>query len=122
MERKIIGYQIKVMIPRETFTEGRTYRFKTQARYERWLGKLLKFPLSKLEVWINGPIFEPIKLDYSQIEDVEVDGIDTKDYPDFCDAFISSATYMGRDMTDDELDALNSDSDFVYEAIQDKLY
>ncbi len=33
-----------------------------------------------------------INLDYSQIEDVEVDGIDTRDYPDFCDAFIAAAT------------------------------
>ena len=28
--------------------------------------------------------------DYSTIEDVEVDGIDTRDYPDFSNAYISS--------------------------------
>jgi len=62
-----------------------------------------------------------IELDYSQIEDVEVDGIDTRDYPDFCDAFISSATYMGREMTDEELEVLNQDGDFIYEKVIDWL-
>lgn len=61
-------------------------------------------------------------LDYSKIDNVEVDGIDTSDYPDFCDAFIASATYKGRPMTERELDALNSDGDFVYEAVQRHLF
>lgn len=61
-------------------------------------------------------------LDYTQIENIELDGIDTNDYPDFCDAYICSATYMGRDMTDAELDELNDDSDFVYECVQKHLF
>jgi len=61
-------------------------------------------------------------LNYSKISDVEVDGIDTRDYPDFCDAFISNATYKGRTMSDAELDRLNEDSDFVYEAVLAYLY
>ena len=32
------------------------------------------------------------KLDYSKVHDIEVDGIDTRDYPDFCDAYITGAT------------------------------
>mgnify|MGYP003965868655 FL=1 len=63
-----------------------------------------------------------INLDYAKISDVEVDGIDTRDYPDFCDAFISYAEYDGREMTDEELDTLNEDSDFVYEAVQNYLF
>jgi len=39
-----------------------------------------------------------------------------------CDAFIASATYKGREMTDTELDRLNEDSDFVYQAVLDRLY
>ena len=31
------------------------------------------------------------EMDYKKIEHIEVDGIDTKDYPDFCDAEIESA-------------------------------
>ena len=63
-----------------------------------------------------------MNLDYAKISDVEVDGIDTADYPDFCDAFISYAEYEGREMTDKELDILNNDGDFVYEAVQTHLY
>ena len=62
------------------------------------------------------------KLDYSQIENVEVDGIDTRDYPDFCDAFISSASYKGRDMSEKELDRLNNDSEYVYACVMEQIY
>ena len=62
------------------------------------------------------------ELDYSKITDVELDGIDTRDYPDFCDAFVCSATYKGREMTDSELDRLNEDSDFVYEKVMERLF
>jgi hypothetical protein len=63
-----------------------------------------------------------IKLDYSKIDNVVVDGIDYADYPDFCDAYIASADYDGREMTDEELDLLNDDSDFVYSAVENYLY
>jgi hypothetical protein len=67
------------------------------------------------------------KLDYSKVHDIEVDGIDTRDYPDFCDAFIAHATIeledgTFRDATDAELDELNEDSDFVYEQVESHLY
>lgn len=56
------------------------------------------------------------------VTDIEVDGIDTKDYPDFCDAFISSATVNGRNATDDELDQLSDDGDLVYSEVERVLY
>jgi hypothetical protein len=55
-----------------------------------------------------------LDLDYKKLEDLELDGIDMRDYPDFCDAHIVSGYYDGRELTDDELDALNDDHDFVY--------
>lgn len=61
-------------------------------------------------------------LDYKLITNVDVDGIDTADYPDFCDAFISYAEYNGEPMTEDQLDELNEDADFVYESIENHLY
>jgi len=61
-------------------------------------------------------------MDYKKINNIEVDGIDTKDYPDFCDAFISSADYYGKEMTEEQLDELNEDSDFVYECVQNHLF
>ncbi len=65
-------------------------------------------------------MIQKIILDYSKISDVEVDGIDTNDYPDFCDAFISNASYDGRDITEEELEALNDDSEFVYECAYER--
>ena len=71
-----------------------------------------KLPVNK---WVS-------KIDTSQVEDIEIDGIDTRDYPDFCDAFILEATYKGREMTDEELEALNEDSDFVHDKVMESLY
>lgn len=61
-------------------------------------------------------------MDYTKIDNVEIDGIDTNDYPDFCDAFIANAYYEGKEMTDKQLDELNQDSDFVYEKVQEHLF
>lgn len=63
-----------------------------------------------------------LNLDYSKIEDVAVGGIDTSDYPDFCDAFIESASYDGHPMSDLELDSLNDDRDYVYEEVLNWVY
>lgn len=72
--------------------------------------------------WIKRQFAKLTALDYSKIEDIEVDGINTRDYPDFCDAYIASATYKGREMTESELDRLNEDSSFVYDCVQERLY
>jgi len=63
-----------------------------------------------------------MKIDFSKVENIEIEDIDGRDAPDFCDAFISSATYMGRDATEDELDAINDNSDFVYESVIEHIY
>jgi hypothetical protein len=63
-----------------------------------------------------------IKLDYNKISNVFVGGIDMEDYGDFCDAYIESADYDGREMTDDELEVLNEDSQFVNESVFSQLY
>ena len=62
-----------------------------------------------------------MKMDYKKIDNIEVDGIDTKDYPDFCDAFIVSADYDGVPMTDEQLDEINDDGQFQYECIMNDL-
>ena len=56
-------------------------------------------------------------MDYKLIDNIEVDGIDTKDYPDFCDAYIVSADYDGVPMTDEQLDEVNDDQDFQYSCV-----
>ena len=70
---------------------------------------------------IISEILEKEKIDYKKIDNIEIDGIDTKDYPDFCDAYISSADYDGVPMTDEQLDELNEDGDYVYGHIMDYL-
>lgn len=46
------------------------------------------------------------EIDYSTIE---IDGIDMRDYPDFCDAYACYAEYTdGTPLTDCELDAIDS--------------
>jgi len=61
-------------------------------------------------------------MDYKLIDNIEVEGIDYKDYPDFCDAFISSADYNGKPMTDEQLEELNEDIDFVYDCVKNHLF
>jgi hypothetical protein len=61
-------------------------------------------------------------MDYSQITNVEVEDIDTYDYPDFCDAYISSAEYKGKEMTEDQLEELNDDGDFVYQSALSQVF
>jgi len=61
-------------------------------------------------------------LDYSKIENVDLDGVNINDYPDFCDAYVASATYDGRDMTDDELDEINENSEYIRELVMEKLF
>ena len=48
-------------------------------------------------------------MDINEVTDLEVDGVDSGDYPDFCDAFFYSGFYNGRELTDDELDKLAED-------------
>jgi len=60
--------------------------------------------------------------DYKKISSVEVEDIDMADYPDFSDAYISYAEYDGEPMTDEQLEELNQDGYFVYDAIQRRLF
>jgi len=57
-----------------------------------------------------------------EVEDIELDDINSDDYPDFCDAYICAATVNGEDATEEQLDALNDDSDFVYERVIENIF
>jgi len=61
-------------------------------------------------------------MELDKIKNIELDGIDTKDYPDFCDAFIASAEYEGVELTEEQLEELNCDSDFVYQCVLNYLF
>lgn len=62
------------------------------------------------------------KYDPDHISDVFIEDIDHKDAPDYCDAFIGRADYYGIKMTDEQLDELNEDSDFVYEKLINQIH
>jgi hypothetical protein len=62
----------------------------------------------------NAHLRQPIRL--CDLEDVVIDGIDTRDYPDFVDAYIVSAYHTGlqRRLTDEECERLTEEeSGFV---------
>jgi hypothetical protein len=69
--------------------------------------------LVKEEVSFNG---QPV-----DVKSVEIDGIDTSDYPDFVDAYISYAEYAdGTPLTDEELAQFQEENyDLVSELIHD---
>lgn len=62
------------------------------------------------------------KLDFKKITNVELDGIDFSDAFDFVDAYILSADYDGREATEEEIELMNDDSDFVYRCVQEEIY
>jgi len=64
-------------------------------------------------------VIPPFKMEYKDIDNIELDDIDTNDYPDFCDAFITSADYKGVKMTDEQLDEINEDKDFVLNCVHE---
>jgi len=54
-------------------------------------------------------------INLSEVNDIEFSGIDNSDYPNYSDAFIESAIYKEREMTQEEIDELMDDyPEFVY--------
>jgi len=55
-----------------------------------------------------------------EIEDIVFSGLDHRDYPDYSDAFIESATYRGREMDENELDELQDEyPEWVYNQLME---
>lgn len=61
-------------------------------------------------------------MDFSKITDIEFDGIDYSDAMDFVDAYISDCQVDGRDVTEDELEEINEDSDYVYDRLMEHIF
>ena len=59
-----------------------------------------------------------------KVIDMEVDGVDSRDFPDFSDAYFSYACYEdGTPLTDDELDELSEKcADVLWEKAYDSLH
>lgn len=52
-----------------------------------------------------------LRFTWKDLANIQIDGVDTKDYPDFCDAYFTYAysISLDRELTDDELDRLTDD-------------
>ena len=65
------------------------------------------------------PVEEPKRI---IIDDVEMDGINTRDYPDFVDAYVTSCCINGKPATEKEIDEINEDSSLVHELVWEYLF
>ena len=63
-------------------------------------------------------------LNGKKVVDLEVDGVDPRDYPDFSDAYFSDGCYEdGTPLTDEELERLNDlASDVLWEMAFERLH
>mgnify|MGYP003658187320 FL=1 len=59
--------------------------------------------------------------DVKDVTNVVIEGVELKDHPDYCDAFVASADWFGEELDDEALDIVNEDSDFVYEHVLELL-
>ena len=64
-----------------------------------------------------------MNIDLTKLTELEFDGIDHNDYPDYCDAFLSYAYYIDRKLTDEEIDYINDNHcEFINENIYDYIF
>lgn len=63
-----------------------------------------------------------MNIDFTQIDAVEVADVDMRDYPDFCDAYIEYCEINGVEATEEQLEVINDNSEFVYEEVQKYLF
>ena len=65
-----------------------------------------------------------MKLNGRLVTEIEIDGIDTRDYPGFTDAYIVSACYedSGKELTSKELEQLQDENgEAVHIMVMDKV-
>ena len=66
---------------------------------------------------------QTVSIDTNLVENLEFD-YNQKQYPEYEDSCIISASWKntGKELSDEELETLNEDSEFVYESLQDHIY
>lgn len=66
-----------------------------------------------------------ITVDKKPVTDIQLANVKASDYPDFCDAYIISASVFDngwRDASEDEIDKLNEQNDLVNELALDSWF
>ena len=56
-----------------------------------------------------------MNIDFSKIDNIVIGDIDWKDYPDFCDAYVEECDIDGVPATEEQLDMINDNLEFVHE-------
>ena len=62
------------------------------------------------------------EVQYDKIDNVIVQDIDMKDWPDFCDAYIESCEIDGVPATEEQLEFINQNGMFVHEKVWEALH
>ena len=63
-----------------------------------------------------------MKINFDKVEVLEVSNINHRDYPEYCDAYISEAKYNGKTMSDKMINEINDNyPDFVYIQVMDQI-
>ena len=79
----------------------------------------------KIQAQLNKKANQPTIINGKEVDmnSISLDGIDTRDYPDFVDAFIDSASFVdGTSLDGNELEELNDDNDLIYDCVINQLY
>jgi hypothetical protein len=61
-------------------------------------------------------------MDTSKIMNIAFEDVDHSDYPDFCDAYIVSAEVNGVPLTEEQLEKLNENRDYIHEQLINNLF
>ena len=62
-------------------------------------------------------------IDTSKVDNIVFGGVHHWDYPDYSDAYIESAEYEGRELTDEEIDWLrDNEPDWFYNKLMDSIF
>ena len=62
------------------------------------------------------------EVQYDKTDNVIVQDIDMKDWPDFCDAYIESCDIDGVPATEEQLEFINQNGMFVHEKVWEALH
>ena len=77
----------------------------------------------KYEKMSNDVYSIKLLVDTLSITNPVISGIDTNDYPDFSDAYLESGEINGRELTEEQLDFINSNCcDWVQEMAMKQIY
>ena len=62
--------------------------------------------MAELQIKTDNDLVTYLNDNPNELENVQVDGVDRKDYPDFCDAYISAADFLGVELEDEIIERL----------------